>query len=1065
MDFLDIKQKTKSVFQLVKTLDEQKGNFKSISDLFAEDLNVIRQDLVALIESILLEDFENVGRKTRDILWRKVYYDPISISKKFWKLSADNLKENEIFQLINFIKFAIKHYKTLILKFEEMFGLEIRYIIDFSIIANGADAFEKKNEKVIYTVNEMSHAVESIHAFLVCLGDLHRYCIEFNFAEKDFSINTSKDLAAKYYVEAFKLNPKIGMPHNQLGTLCAGVNFELDSIFHYLYSLCSPLPFELSEANVNRIFQQNVEALEKMEEVGDGFNTKNFIMQMILVIDIFFYDKDVEEFNTICRSVLVSFKEYLNSNRRNHQKDLTFQLTSIFMLCLLKLKLKSSPKVHSLNAFLVAFCSEIVKVSIDKIDDFIADNKDENLQFHEAYNKRFNEFDRKIKTARDNNRVVEGRKQKAGSFKDSGSENNGSVNNSQKNGHSSNQLSLESKQLSGEASGKSDPRPVTIAKKPQPSSHGNNNRRRRKRCKNVNSMSSSDESDTESIRSEFDRSDVESMNSDFDSYDEQDDFSDRYSSEDEQDSDDDDDDGDDVVIENEEIVFANVDDACSGSKKKNVDSYAFPREQEDNQDDVIIEDEQVVFADADDDNEEEGEGKTIKLKFKKKYSKISPTIIIRFNELNDGWMKSLKILFDWLRLNADVLVECYRSNPEFIKRIMKLVNFLNIDIFTRKIYFDRSMLTTKNVREGLRHLFDIRHTIPTFEDIVFKKNVMFDELQRVLDWDVTYKLQITNEEDVILRNFKIIDFGFHLCKMKKFSYNFCARTRVFIEKTGRRRNRGQRNNGDERKRGGRRERRRNRRRNKKDSDCDRFERLAIRKHSKEVEEYPSIEQSHQSNFRKGYLKNKAIEGNDNSKQIDKNELMGKLWLKSEIQTLESKKHSAVALTPYIMLDSKCLTDYLNIVKNLVKSKKFIVLIPKAVLSDLDDLKKSKEGARDAIKWLEAEFKKGNRFMRAQREPESLLPLVKIPSKLDIETSIFVKIVNFANFIVSNNSPEEESEFPVLTLLTGDNLDDQKKNQQLSATVNNHPLNKIGILQSIPVKYEQIVRFYSKSKKK
>jgi protein SMG5 len=49
---------------------------------------------------------------------------------------------------------------------------------------------------------------------------------------------------------------------------------------------------------------------------------------------------------------------------------------------------------------------------------------------------------------------------------------------------------------------------------------------------------------------------------------------------------------------------------------------------------------------------------------------------------------------------------------------------------------------------------------------------------------------------------------------------------------------------------------------------------------------------------------------------------------------------------------------------------------------MDDLKKSKEGAREAIKWLESEFKKGNRFMRTQREPENLsLPLLKIPNKL------------------------------------------------------------------------------------
>lgn len=73
----------------------------------------------------------------------------------------------------------------------------------------------------------------------------------------------------------------------------------------------------------------------------------------------------------------------------------------------------------------------------------------------------------------------------------------------------------------------------------------------------------------------------------------------------------------------------------------------------------------------------------------------------------------------------------------------------------------------------------------------------------------------------------------------------------------------------------------------------------------------------------------------------------------------------------------------------------------------------------------------------------------------------MKIVQFANFMVTNNSSEEGSDFAVLTYLTGDNLDDRKKQQQSA----NSTINHAGILQSIPVKYEQVGRFYSKSKKK
>jgi hypothetical protein len=54
----------------------------------------------------------------------------------------------------------------------------------------------------------------------------------------------------------------------------------------------------------------------------------------------------------------------------------------------------------------------------------------------------------------------------------------------------------------------------------------------------------------------------------------------------------------------------------------------------------------------------------------------------------------------------------------------------------------------------------------------------------------------------------------------------------------------------------------------------------------------------------------------------------------------------------------------------------------AVLSELDELKKTSEGVRNAIKWLECEFKKGNRFLRSQRNNETMpLPLIKIKKKL------------------------------------------------------------------------------------
>lgn len=98
--------------------------------------------------------------------------------------------------------------------------------------------------------------------------------------------------------------------------------------------------------------------------------------------------------------------------------------------------------------------------------------------------------------------------------------------------------------------------------------------------------------------------------------------------------------------------------------------------------------------------------------------------------------------------------------------------------------------------------------------------------------------------------------------------------------------------------------------------------------------------------------------------------------------MKKEKTTNVILTPYIVVDTKALSEYTHVVKNLAKIKKFIILIPLAVFSELDELKKHSENARNVIKWLEQEFIKGNRFLRSQRANENLaLSLVKLPKKM------------------------------------------------------------------------------------
>lgn len=433
------------------------------------------------------------------------------------------------------------------------------------------------------------------------------------------------------------------------------------------------------------------------------------------------------------------------------------------------------------------------------------------------------------------------------------------------------------------------------------------------------------------------------------------------------DDNDDDDDDEDVVIEDEQIVYPNngieVDpkqernpyensifgDFMSSFKqlqlydeenKNGQNHFAFEQSNPFNFKFNLIENVENTLC-----NDEDSAAKTTnpapeKLRFKQKYNKVDPNIIIEFFQ-HENTMIALKLLFDWLRGNSGIIVNCFTTNPEFIDKIFDLLNVMNIDIFTRKVYFERFYIETENVRENLRSIFDVRQTVPLKEDVMLKECSVFDVCQRHMDWTLPLKLKISENEETVLRIFLFIDFGFSLCKMKKFDYNFCSRMRNFIKiatikhRSGKRiRKRGRRN----------RRRVRNRSRNRKSSQSE----LSVlsrngdhhgRSSPDDVQRIDSDEKK--SNLRKGYLKNRqqnnqvtASTGNNEkaapATASEKHQLMGKLWLKHEIEVLEAKmSKNSVILTPYLVVDSKVLSKHLDIVKKLVKAKKFVVLIPSA----------------------------------------------------------------------------------------------------------------------------------------
>ncbi|XP_055546621.1 nonsense-mediated mRNA decay factor SMG5 [Wyeomyia smithii] len=1065
----DVKQLFRSIYTLVKQQDENKQTL-TVEGMLANEFLEEHRQLVGRCVTLIFEDYETVGKKAREILWRKGYYDLIVVFKRHYQQLQQQRKQlitsGEVAVLERkeqLLKYGVErllldgmnHLKVIVLRLAQIFNLNnLQYTVSYGFLENYDDDLlvresscyenlglnEENNgdeKKVIYTKQEISFALESIHSLLTALGDLHRYYCEFDLT----GIGNIKDVTAKYYWEAFKLNPKIGITQNQLGTLYNGRNYNLDSVYHYLYSLCCLMPFDCSELNVSKIFQKNIRYLET-ENGGDDveeedYAVREFMAKFLLVVDVFFYDKNVTDFTSLCHSVLIDFKNVLGARKLIDDEyymtdEIIFKIVSILFFCMHKIKINNSDKIHSLNAFLVALCSELLEFCTMAVEKYVVENVREDKKFREMYSSLYQRYDEEVRKSRqpskENTTAICTKDQKSSSGVE---ESNGSEDHSNKENEENDKIS--------QASCKQN-----AAKK----KHA---RRRRRVLTNESESDLSDQDDQSDFQLDSDSDDVSSVSS-FESYD---DFSDEDEEEEQRDD----------IFKNRSVVETSVTDKAQGAeeheKKQNTKSS----------------------------------DQTTQLKFKKRYLKLNPNIIIEFVK-QDRTMRSLKVLFDWLQTNIDILLGCYQSNPEFIHNIMKLLNHFNIDIFSNRYYFPREIVTVEGIRDDFRNLFEIRRTIPLDEDIAMKQFALFEITQEELDWESSYRLMVSVAEESFLRAMKMVDFGFTLCKSKKFDYAFCPKARDFSlnskkqkqnkKERGTTRSRGNRIRNREqdekpkvRKQTNQHEQRcdaktrRNQNRNRNQNERRRTDTMDVQKSSQDVDTRtaPAII------TKKGYLKQryngdlapyKKLQQKDNGVISDTtteeiyhqekniNELMGQLWLRNEVKTLESKVKKVVniTLTPYLMLDSKCLTEYTYIVKNLVKTKKFVILIPTAVLSDLDELKKHSDGARNAIKWLEYEFSKGNRFLRSQKNYEVLpMPLIRIPKKLDRDASVFYQIVQFCNHIVTNHADKDSAD--IITYLSGDPLQDKKL----------YNSTYIGILEAIPVKFEQIVSFYASYKRK
>ncbi|NXI46532.1 SMG5 protein, partial [Galbula dea] len=153
--------------------------------------------------------------------------------------------------------------------------------------------------------------------------------------------------------------------------------------------------------------------------------------------------------------------------------------------------------------------------------------------------------------------------------------------------------------------------------------------------------------------------------------------------------------------------------------------------------------------------------------------------------------------------------------------------------------------------------------------------------------------------------------------------------------------------------------------------------------------------------------------------------MAQLRLQLEVSQLEGslqQPKAQSAMSPYLVPDTQALCQHLAVVKQLASSGRFIIIIPRTVIDGLDFLKKENAGARDSIRYLEAEFKKGNRYIRCQRDVGKSFERHKL-KRQDLDAWNLYKILDSCKQLTVSQGSGEDDTTGMVTIITGFQLED------------------------------------------
>ncbi|KAM8826814.1 nonsense-mediated mRNA decay factor SMG5 [Synchiropus picturatus] len=1050
---LHIKRLYRAVVESVHKLDVIIASKASYREVFKPENISLRNKLRELCVKLMFLHPVDYGRKAEELLWRKVYYEVIQVIKTN-KKHIHSRSALECAYRTHLIA-GVGFYQHLLLYIQSHYQLELQDCIDWTHVT---DPLIGRKKPVSASPKEMEWAQMACHRCLVYLGDLARYQNELAGVE-------TEQLAERFYHQALSVMPHVGMPFNQLGTLAGSKFYNVEATYYYLRCIQSETPFDGAYGNLKRLFDKAAKMYhqvkkQEMKKLSPSRQRSKDIKRLLVS---FMYLQSLlqpksslmeTELTSLCQSVLEDFNLVLfylpppipgahhspseeEEEQQQHADNscpvlpdtLVFKMVVTCLMVVHSLKRGGSKQYSASIAFTLALFSHLVnhvnirlqaeldetEVQVPPLNADTADDPElrdlsaaamEGLDFKPLQNGSIEQEDedegekegavvKKQSSSEDQLKLEEEKQKQKKKYsrlsrlrrrrcgrKDVGGEEESDLSE----GFESEEDEEDEAEARGRTVSASSASHEMLSKPPLQKvktttlgdSCGSGSEEEEEEEEEEGGTAFDVETDSD-MNSQESRSDLEDIDDESRDHQEQenekqprhkagDGFADTPAT------------TNGPLLSSDPSISSNLQamssqlfqskrcfrlaptfsmplkpPTSSGSTAPET-SAPTPQETSYSPGQALTEGKVATAngTNTDDlDSDSEGSQHSTPSVHSEK------TLLEKLEILtNQGLIQVVKVFIDWLRANTDIILMCAQSSQSLWNRLSVLLNLLP----DGSKMLEAEIGLTPQLKEMLNQCEDpgLSQSLLLPEDVALRHLPALSVAHRRLDF-ARRSPSLSSLQECVVRVCCIRSFGHFLTSLQGNVLHFNPEAGIFT----------------------------------------------------------SITQTEQENLgqqAKAQFKMAEEEARRNRLMRD----MAQLRLQLEVSLLEGSLQQPKAqssMSPYLVPDTSALCQHLNLLRQLAGSGCFIIIIPRTVIDGLDRLKKENQGARDGIRFLEAEFRKGNRYIRCQKESGRSFEREKL-KRQDIEAWHLFKMVDSCRQLTVSQSNGDEDTAGMVTILTG-----------------------------------------------